>query len=467
MLNQIKFNKYLSNLEKEYQAKFRTSFKVYNSGKKYFPNKISNPARFFKPFPICVKSANGSMIKTVDGKDLIDFWQGHFCNILGHNPPIIQEKIKKLFDKGLGLQSGLYTKLESELASLLYKITKLDSYIFTTAGGLSTMYAIMLGLAYSGRDKVLKVGGSWHGAHPWSFKGVKYPEGINKTILEGAGISKSLAEQTITVSFDDIGALEEVFKKYGNELGVFIVELVLGNSGMIMASRAWVNRIRELTAKYGVVLIIDEMVTGFRVHLGGLYKLYGIEPDLVCFGKAVTGGMPFACIAGKKEIIDMAAASQKVRVWADSGTFISHPATLSAVIEMINFLNDNKDKVYPKIIKQMDHLRANLKEIFAKNNINVHITGESKDKNMPNFPISTIRFIKDKKLYDYNNALSHWDNKTTDILMRDFACKLSLILKGTHCWQGLGVMTFSHSDEQIKKCLKSYKEFALEISAIF
>lgn len=464
MIDKIKFKNYLIRLEKEYKNKFNLSLKIYNSGKDFFPNGISNPARFFKPFPVCIDSAQGSIIKTVENEKLIDFWQGHFCNILGHNPPVIVQNIKKLFDSGLGLQSGLCTRLESELALLLRKITGLDSYVFSTTGALATMHATMLGLAYAKRDLVLKVEGGWHGPQPWSFKGVKYPEGIDKVVLEGAGISQAIADQTLAVPFNNIEALEKCFQQHGNNLGVFIMELVLGNSGMVMASKDWVKKARELTEKYGVVLIIDEMVTGFRIQPGGLYKLYEIEPDLVTFGKALTGGMPFSCIAGKKEIINMALNAQKVRVWADSGTFISHPATLSSVIGMVNFLEDNKKDIYPAIINQMDYLRSALKKIFLKNNLDVQLTGESPDKSIPNFPIGTIRFIKDKDNYDYDNALSHWNGKTNDILMRDFACKLSLILKGVNCWQGLGVMTCSHKKEDVDKALKAYEIFAEEIN---
>lgn len=462
-----KFSNYLVNLEKEYKARFKSSLKIFNSGKKYFPNKISNVARFFKPFPVCVESAVGSKIITVDKVELIDFWQGHFCNILGHNPLLIQKNIQNLFKQGLGLQLGIYTKLESELAYLLHKITKLDSFIFTTTGTLATMHAIMLGLAYTKRDVVLKVGGGWHGAHPWSLKGVKYPEGINKTILEGGGISKKISSQTITIPFDDIEVLEKCFKKYGDKIGVVIMELVLGNSGMVVSSKEWVKKIKELTIKYGVVLIVDELVTGFRIAPGGMYKFYDVEPDLVTFGKAITGGMPFACIGGKKEIIEQASISQKTRVWADSGTFTSHPATLSSVIKMVRYLDVNKDSIYPKIIKRMNYFRNNVREIFNNYNIPVHLTGESKNKEIPNFPIGTIRFIKDKDNYEYNNALSHWNNLTNDIQLRDHICKISLILKGVNCWQGLGVMTLSHNDDQIGKSLLAYKKFATEIKEFY
>jgi glutamate-1-semialdehyde 2,1-aminomutase len=457
---------YVAFLRKEYDHKFQMSRDVYKAGTGWFPNAISNPARLFAPFPVCIESAKGGTINTVEGEQLVDFWQGHFCNIMGHNPPVVLDCVERAFRSGLGLQLGLCTNLEAELASLLHDVTKMESFIFTTSGTLATMYAVMLGITYSGRRKVLKVAGGWHGAQPWSMTGVKYPKGIGNTLLEGAGIPEALARDVITIPFNDILALETCFQQEGRQLGVCIIELVLGNAGMCMAKQAWVERIRDLSSHYGVVLIFDEMVTGFRVNAGGLYRNYNVEPDLVTFGKAITGGMPFSCIAGKKDIIDMASTVQIPRVWADSGTFVSHPATLAAVIATIKFLTSNEGAVYPQLIANMNHMRDRIKAIFTKAKITVHITGASEDAHIPDFPISTIRFIRNRDTYSYHNALSHWDTETTDVFLRDCVCKLSLLLKGVHCWQGLGVMTLGHTPHDVQFTLDAYRLMASELSSI-
>jgi glutamate-1-semialdehyde 2,1-aminomutase len=457
---------YLKMLEEQYIKKFPASRRCFENGREYFPNMVSHAGRFLSPFPPYIKSARGSIIETVEGEKLVDFWQGHFCNILGHNPTIITEAIKGLFENGLGLQLGIYTKLETELASLLKRVTGLEQFVFTTSGTLATMYSVMLGLANTKRYKVLKIAGGWHGAHPWSLKGVKFPNGLDKVVMESAGISDVLAADTIITPFNDCEALEQCFKEHGNELGVFILELVLGNSGMVVADKAFIKKSRELATKYGVILAIDEMVTGFRVRPGGMYKLYDIEPDIVMFGKAITGGMPFACIAGRKEVLSCVSTSQPTRVWADSGTFTSHPATLVAVITMVKYLADNADKIYPKILGNMDFVRGELKNIFEKSDIAVHITGESHDEGIPNFPIGTIRYIKDEKLYNCNNALKHWDPEAVDITLRDKISKMSLMTKGFYTWQGLGVMTNAHTDDQIKNFLLAYKKFVQEIKEI-
>lgn len=453
--------KFLAKIEKEYKKKFNVSYKFFIKGSALFPNKVSHSGRFFSPFPIYAKAAKGSIVKTVDDESIIDFWQGHFCNILGHNPDIIKRTIINNLNKDLGLQMGQFTGLEKETASLLKEATHLESFIFSTSGGLSTMHAIMLGLAYTNRDKILKISGGWHGAYPWALKGVKYPLGIDKTVIESAGISKKISSEVLVTPFNEIKKLEECFKKYGHQIGVFVIELVLGNSGMIVANREFIKKARELSTNYGVVLLIDEMVTGFRARRGGFYEYYGIEPDLVTFGKSIAGGMPFACIAGKKEILSCASTKNKLRVWADAGTFTSHPMVLLAAIEMLKYFKKN-NHIFNKTIENMNYLRSELKKIFNKHGVKAHITGESNDRAIPDFPIGTIRFINNVGEYDFNKALVHWDKEQNDIRLRDYILKMYFLNKGIFIWQGLGVMTYSHKKSEIKKLIDTYDLFFCE-----
>lgn len=463
MKDKIKIEKYIADLEEQFRTKFSKSKEIFEQGLNFFPNSVAQPARTLKPFPPFIESASGNSVITVDGVKLLDFWQGHFCNILGHNHPILTEAISLNITNNLVLQSGFLTPLENELASLFRKTTGMESFIFTTSGTLATMYATMLGLSYTKRSLVLKLEGGWHGAQPWSVLGVKYPKGINKNILESSGLPEGWDKRVVTVPMNNIEALTKCFNKYGDKIGVFILELVLGNSGMVMANKDFIKEAKRLTEQYGVVLIIDEMVTGFRVCAGGLYKFYDIEPDLVTFGKIVTGGMPFACIAGKRNIIEEASSSKKIRVWADSGTFNCHPASLRVAIETIKYLVKHEQEIYPSIIKKMDILRNACKEIMKRHNIDVDITGESNDESIPNFPIGTIRFIKNKDKYDKTRAINHWNSDLVDANLRDRVIRMALMLKGIYVWQGMGVITHSHSDDDISKLISAYEEFAAEL----
>lgn len=466
MKNKVKLEKYVEDLENQFRKKFPKSKEIFDKGSDYFPNLVAQPARTFKPFPLFIKNASGSSVVTVDGVELLDFWQGHFCNILGHNHPVLTSAVSSNISNNCLLQSGFLTPLENELAELLRQTTDMGSFIFTTSGTLSTMYATMLGLSYSNKSLVLKLEGGWHGAQPWSLVGVKYPEGVDKNILESSGLPEDWDEKVMTVPMNNIESLREVFNKHGDKIGVFIIELVLGNSGMVMANKNFIKEARKLTKEHGTVLIIDEMVTGFRVCAGGLYRFYDIEPDLVTFGKAVTGGMPFACIAGKKEIIGEASSLKKLRVWADSGTFNCHPTSLKTAITVIKYLVKHEQEIYPSIIKKMDTLRNSCKEIMRRHNIEVDVTGESGDESIPNFPIGTIRFIKDGEKYDKKKVINHWNNDAIDNNLRDKVIRMSLMLKGIYVWQGMGVVTHAHSDEDIEKLISAYEEFATDLENI-
>lgn len=466
MTNISRREEYVRNLEDLYAREFSKSKEVFDKGTSYYPNHVSHTARLFKPFPPFIKSAYGSIVTTVDGVDLLDFWQGHFSNILGHNHPVLIDAMRSALDNKLALQSGFLTPLENELASILEKTTGLESFIFTTSGTLSTMYAIMLGLAHTKKEIVLKLEGGWHGAHPWSLIGVKYPEGTGTKLLESAGLPKNWTQQAMTVPINDIDAMRKRFEKHGNEIGVFIVELVLGNSGMIMATKEFIQEARRLTEKYRIVFVIDEIVTGFRVHAGGFYKLYDIDPDIVTFGKAITGGMPFACIAGKKEILAEASVLKRPRVWADGGTFSCHPASLTTAITMIRCLAEHEQEIYPSIINNMNVLRNRCRKIMSDNNIDVDITGESNDDSIPNFPIGTIRFIKDRPQYDRSRAIHHWNADVLDIDLRDRISRIVLMLKGVYTWQGLGVVTNAHTTDDIDKLILAYQDIAADLKDV-
>jgi glutamate-1-semialdehyde 2,1-aminomutase len=350
----------IQSLEKEYTEKFSKSLGLYLASKDYFVNSVSQPGRHNEPFPVYIKSAKGSSVNTVDGESMLDFWQGHFCNVLGHNPDLIQKAIQKSLKTNLSLQLGFPTALEGTLANQLLDITGFDKCIFTTSGASATMSGILLSLAYTGKTKILKIKGGWHGAQPWSMKGVRYPISIDNEIYEGAGAEIFFEKDILTVGFNDEEGLKSVFKNHGNQIGVFIMEPVLGNSGMTIAKKSFMKLSRSLTKEYGAVLFLDEIVTGFRTKLGGSYEHYGIKPDIVAFGKAISGGMPFACLCGEERILKLSSIKQIPRVWADSGTFTSHPMTLQAVVEMIKHYRKNPS-IFNRIVKKADKLRSGTK----------------------------------------------------------------------------------------------------------
>lgn len=229
----------------------------------------SHNLRLFSPFPFYDKSCSGSTVTDVDGHSYVDFWQGHFANILGHNPSCVREDLLEMFDQGQGLATGFPGLLQQELASLILSRIGQERIRFTTSGALATMYAVMLARTHTDRDVVLKVGGGWHGSQPFLLKGVSsYEQGLNKP--ESAGLPPGILSQTVTTRFNDVSDLEETFNTYGSQAACLIVEPFIGAGGFISARPEYLQEVRDLCSHHQVLLIIDEVIFS-----GRLLPVYG------------------------------------------------------------------------------------------------------------------------------------------------------------------------------------------------
>lgn len=348
MITSSKFTQYKDRLFSEYRSTFNISMEVFEKNKEYFPNRVSHAGRFYEPFPVYISKGQGSTLTTIEGKKLVDFWQGHFTNIFGYDQDAATQMSDLIKETNLN-QTGQFHVYEGELANKLRQNTNHDNFVFTTSGSLATLYATFLGLSYTKREKVLKLDGGWHGVQPYGLKGVRYPNGIDKAETEYSGLNEYFDNSVLTTPLNDCQKLEDVFKKHGETIGVFLLELVLGNSGMIVSSKEFVKLARTLCDKYGCILIVDELVTGFRVKNGLMSDLYGINADISTLGKSMSGGFPLACIAGRSELFDAVRLQNKFRLGIDAGTFSSHPlslfASLNVIKKMENDLEDRKSVV--------------------------------------------------------------------------------------------------------------------------
>lgn len=452
-------------LERLYCARFPQSQVKHNQARVRLLDGQSHPGRFSGLFPPCVQSASGGELITVEGETLLDLWQGHFTNILGHNSAVALSALEAAMDRPLALQLGAFCESEAELAELICLRMGTDKIRFTTSGTLATMYSIMLGLAHTNRSIVVKAAGGWHGSHPWALKGVRFPNGIQVAEVESAGLFPEIDAHVMTVPFNDPQALRDCFVTYGDRIGVLILELVLGNAGMVMATPEFVSEARELTHKYGTVLVFDEIVTGFRMCAGGLANFYKVSPDIVTLAKIASGGMPLACFAGRSDIFQSASTSASKRVWADGGTFSAHPASLAVALAVLRHLVEHEKEIYPAVLTHAQKLRRAVSQILQRKNIAAHVTGEGTG-GIPDFPIGTVRFLKNPRVYDSAKALSHWDDSVVDIDLRDRLSRMALMLYGIHTWQGLGVIVSAHTDQHLAAVEQAYEQFSSDIKDI-
>ena len=279
---------------------------LFARAKTLMPGGVSSPVRAIRPYPFYVERAAGSHITTVDGADLIDCCLGYGPLIFGHAHPVIREAIERQLERGW--LYGTPSPLELDLAEIITgDHPGIDMIRFVSSGSEATMAAIRLARGYTGKQDIVKVEGGFHGAHD----AVLVKAGSGATTLgvpDSAGVLADLTAHTRQVPYNDPEALEAILA--GNDdVAAFILEPIMGNIGPILPDSGYLADVREITAAHGVLLILDEVITGYRVGIGGAEVLYGVKPDIATFGKIIGGGLPIGAFGGRRDIMDLIAPS--------------------------------------------------------------------------------------------------------------------------------------------------------------
>lgn len=300
---------------------------LFDRAQESIPGGVNSPVRAFKSVggvPPFIKKALGPHLYDEDGKKYIDYVGSWGPMILGHNNPEVITEVKAAIDNGLSF--GAPTQGEVIIAEEIKKIIpSIDEIRLVSSGTEAGMSAIRLARGYTGRSKIIKFEGCYHG-HSDSLL-VKAGSGLlTFGTPSSAGVPADVTKDTIVLEYNNTEQLKETFEKEGNEIACVIVEAIAGNMNMVPATREFITTMRELTEKYGAVLIVDEVMTGFRVALKGAQSLYGVTPDLTMFGKVIGGGMPVAAFGGKKEIMNCIAPLGPVY---QAGTLSGNPVAVA------------------------------------------------------------------------------------------------------------------------------------------
>ena len=455
----INKNKLLRDLVAKYRSTHKKSEAFYKKTAQMEIRGGSHNLRMFDPFPFYDVSASGSRVKDMDGHTYIDFWQGHFANVLGHNPKVVLDALLAYYGKGQGLTTGFPGRFERELAELILTQLQAEKIRFTTSGTLASMYAVMLSKAFTKRELVMKAGGGWHGAQPYLLKGVTaYRDGLNE--VESAGLPRGIESTTLVTKFNDLEDLEKIFKKYGDHIACYIVEPFIGAGGFIFGHKEYLQRARELTSKYGSLLIFDEVISGFRFHAGGVQTLYGIKPDLTILGKAIGGGMPAAAVAGRADILALCGPEAKPgeKVKFEGGTFSSHPATMISGIAFIKHLIRDAKKIYPRIGGFGALARKKIEAIFAAQGFNVKCTGDGDSIGVASSLVG-VHFLQ-KELDRLDSPEQIWNPEINDFELREKIFKLALILEGFNTFHGYGSISSAHTEKEIGASLDAVERIA-------
>jgi len=357
-------------LHDKYLSKTSNAKRFYERAKRVLPAGVSYSIRYFEPYPFCTIRARGSKLYDIDGNEYVDFWLGHTALILGHSPPKVVEAVRNQLENGTIY--GTLHESEVQLAEQVVKMVPSAEMVrFTNSGTEANMYAIRLARAIAGKNKIAKFEGGWHGGYDALQIGVKYPFGIP----ESAGLTTGALQDTVVLPFND---LEGVREKLRNEqVASITIEPVLGTGGVIPVEIEFLKGLREFCDEKSILLIFDEVITGFRIAPGGGQQYFGVTPDITVLGKILGGGFPIGAFCGSRDIMNKLDTSLHPRPLYSfhGGTFAGNPISMTAGLETLKILEDGS--LINDLNSKGDRIRMEIDETFGANGINVQTTGVS------------------------------------------------------------------------------------------
>ncbi|MFI5448938.1 MAG: aspartate aminotransferase family protein [Candidatus Bathyarchaeia archaeon] len=366
----------------------------------YLPSGASSNVRvhLHEPYPILFRSGEGPRVTDVDGNSYIDYLMAYGSLILGHKHPRILAEIQKQLEKGT--MFGTTTELEIEVAKLVTSAVPCAEMItFSNTGTEATMEAVRIARAITGKDKIIKFEGHYHGHHDSVLFSVDSPSPVSGLETSPTklpyypGIPEGVSRSVIVAPWNNPTSLERILKKHSGDVAAIITEPIMANQGIIPPETDYLKQLRELTTKYDVLLIFDEVLTGFRVAKGGAQELYGVKPDLACYAKALGGGAPLAAVAGRKEIMSMIAPGRI----SFGGTYNANPLSLSAAHATLQTLLENDGEAFRGMTQMGAKLKQGLTEVFCESGYHVIINQVG--------PLLSIYFTKLRKVSTYRQAI--------------------------------------------------------------
>ncbi|PJC72849.1 MAG: glutamate-1-semialdehyde-2,1-aminomutase [Syntrophobacterales bacterium CG_4_8_14_3_um_filter_49_14] len=414
---------------------------LFEEAKKYMPGGVNSPVRAFGAVdatPLFISEARGAKIYDVEGREYIDYLLSWGPMILGHSHPAVIEAINQAARRGTSY--GAPTELEIEMARLLVDaFPSLEMVRMVNSGTEAVMSAIRLARGYTGREKIIKFEGCYHG-HADSLL-VKAGSGVATLgIPDSPGVPRRLAELTITLPFNDTGAVRSAVEQYGDDLACIIVEAVAGNMGVVPPMPGFLETLREITSQHDTLLIFDEVITGFRLTYGGFQNLAGIKPDLTCLGKIIGGGLPVGAFGGKKDIMEKLAPSGPVY---QAGTLSGNPVAISAGIATLKILRKGATG-YDETNRRTSLLCEGMKELFTKGDIPVCINRIGS--------MFTV-FFTPHPVFDFSSALRS-DTKRFGSFFREMLANQIYMAPSQF---ETSFVSFAHTDEDIEKTLAACK----------
>jgi glutamate-1-semialdehyde 2,1-aminomutase len=376
------------------------SQQLYEEAKTLMPAGASSNVRvhMHEPFPIMFRNGEGPRVRDVDGNSYIDYLMSYGALILGHRHPKVIAEIQRQLQEGT--MFGTTTELEIEVAKLVSSaVPNAELVTFANTGTEAAMEAIRIARAATGKDKIIKFEGHYHGHSDYVLFSVDAPRAVSG--LEATptrlpyfpGIPDEVSKTVIVAPWNNPTSLERILKRHSSDVAAVITEPVMANQGVIPPEPDYLKQLRELTVKYDVLLIFDEVLTGFRIAKGGAQELYGVKPDIACLAKAIGGGAPVAAVVGKRDVMGMIGPGRI----GFGGTYNANPLSLAASKATLQTLFENDGEAFRRMADMGSRLKAGLTEAFRTAGYRAVINSVG--------PLLSIYFTKLRKVSTYRQAI--------------------------------------------------------------
>ncbi len=371
--------------------KYEKSSKWFERAQKVIPGGVNSPVRAFRSVgrePIFADRAEGATLWDVDGNAYTDFICSWGPMILGHGHPTLLKDIEKVFSKGTSY--GIPSALEVEMAELLCEAyPSMDMVRMVSSGTEATMSAIRVARGYTNRHKIIKFEGCYHG-HSDALL-VKSGSGtLTYGVPTSPGVPEDVVKDTLVCRYNDLLSVEKVFTEFPKDVACVIVEPIAGNMGVVPATKEFLQGLRDLCSTYGAVLIFDEVITGFRLAYGGAAEVFGIAPDLVCFGKIIGGGLPVGAYGGKSEVMSVVSPIGPVY---QAGTLSGNPLAMHFGIQTLTYLK-NHPEIYTEMVRKAERIESGLNAWISKYK----------------FPVQVVRFMSMPCLFFTEGEILSYDD---------------------------------------------------------
>ncbi len=428
-----------------YLERTRMSRELFEAAKRVFVGGVNHNIRFFEPYPFFTQRASGRYLYDVDGNRYVDYWMGHGSLILGHSPEVVSSMLKEQVVNGTIY--GTSNEVSLRLAQLVCECVPCAELIrFCSTGAEATMYGVRLARAYTRKRVVIKIEGGWHGYNSDLLRDVSPPFGV-----ESAGVEESV-KHVVSVPFNDLEAARRSIEEHRSDLACVIVEPVLGG-GIIPAGRDFLKELREETERVGCLLFFDEVITGFRLALGGGQEYYNITPDLCTLGKVLGGGLPVGAVCGLREVMEYADPSKHSkaeRAWIGGGTFSANPLSMVAGLATLTYLSENSGKVYEYLNALGEEARRGIDRAFAEAGIDAATTGIGS--------LLLTHFPKDGRAPRNAREVNECDRRLQHQFYFALLAKHSIFFLPGH----LGAVSYAHSRDDIRELVDASIAFARE-----